>query len=112
MTTSSVEEQLGLVDANETVQEEPRPVIELLKLNTFQGMSDEEIKSLITYCADMTAKQTAQTAEFQIKESLYYSAYLEAKERYQEIRNRRPHYAITNDGGEIVGYTDDTEEEE
>lgn len=113
MTTSSVEEQLGLVNISETVEEEePRPVIELLKLNTFQGMTDEEIKSLINYCADMTAKQTVQTTEFQIKESFYYNVYKEARDRYQEIRNRRPHYAITNENGEITGYTDDTEEEE
>lgn len=40
-------QELGLVEAAE-----PRHVAELLKLDTYQGMTDEEIESLITFKID------------------------------------------------------------
>lgn len=110
--TQTIEQQLGLIDESEEEVQEPRPIAELLKLNTFQGMSDEEITSLIKYCAEKTAKQTEEEVKMSVKESIYGQMYDEAKKRHERIRARQPHYAITNGAGEVVGYTNDTEETE
>lgn len=46
----------------ETIEEtpaDPRPIEDLLKLDTFQGMSDPEITSIIDYSVQRAAKDAA-----------------------------------------------------
>lgn len=44
---------------NESTQADPRPIEELLKLDTFQGMSDNEITSIIDYSVKRAASEAA-----------------------------------------------------
>lgn len=50
-----------------TVSNECRPIEELVKLDSFQGMSDEEITLLMNYRAAIAAKDAVFTAEMDIQ---------------------------------------------
>lgn len=45
----------------ETIQ--PRPIEDLLKLDSFQGMSDEEISLVVSYTAEVAAQDAVIAAE-------------------------------------------------
>lgn len=50
-------------------ESEPRPIEELLKMDTYQDMSDEEITVLINF----HVAQAVQTAEFKAQENFNYN---------------------------------------
>lgn len=68
-----------------------RPIEDLIKLKTFQGMSDSEITNIVTYTASVAASQAASNAlaQAQSQENLAKANYYneKAKAISDEIKN-------------------------
>lgn len=68
-----------------------RPIEDLIKLKTFQGMSDNEITNIVTYTASVAASQAASNAlaQAQSQENLAKANYYneKAKAISDEIKN-------------------------
>ncbi len=117
MTISDV---LGLSEkSTESEVETVRDIPELLKQSTFQDMNDSEIYALIDHLAEekanvVLAEKLAESEDYKvnIRKSILYKRTAESLARFERLEKKHLHYAITGDMGEIVGYTDDTEEEE
>ena len=88
MTTSNEE----IRDEQEPSQEQPqpRPIEDLAKLDSYQGMTDEEINILMQYRLEIAIKDSAYQAEAQRKAEQakiesYRSLADHAKERLDEL---------------------------
>lgn len=67
-------------DAKSDEPREPRHVQELLKLDSYQGMTDEEITSLMEYKAAIAAVQAKEQALQQANEQLHAELLQQASE--------------------------------
>lgn len=67
-------EDLTTVDESTETETSPRPLGVLLSLGTYQGMTDEEIQSIIDYNVELTERSTeAMTWREQAQQNMEYN---------------------------------------
>lgn len=89
---------------------QPRSIGELLSLTTYQGMSDEEIKSIIDFKCDLSRRDSISRAQQQTNlvamnsmVELHAKALEESTRLYEGLLSRAVSPAIIEDGDAIGG---------